>query len=212
MPQPLFRVSPASWTFPRMSSIESPMVPDTVQLIVEVAGLCSRAPALDVTRPAGIAPRRNAQRKCSYHCSRTSVDSTSASARATRLYVSSIVLSMGDPSFAVRRYFLSQISSEASWKEMASRSLGSIFTTVFMNPRRSDCCTPDLRISGCRCDPLNLPRSLILGRDAQTQDLVSGSKDYRGCPGSSRLAAIFCRVIFVHINHWVMRLSAVTVG
>jgi hypothetical protein len=39
-----------------MSSIESRMVPDTVQLIVEVAGLCSSAPAFDVTRPAGIAP------------------------------------------------------------------------------------------------------------------------------------------------------------
>ncbi len=56
MPQPAFSVSPASCTFFRMSSIESRMVPDTVQLIVEVAGLCSSAPALDVTRPAGIAP------------------------------------------------------------------------------------------------------------------------------------------------------------
>src|SRR6201986_5135165 len=44
---------------------------------------------------------------------------------------------MGDPSFAVSRYFLSQISSDASWKAMASISLGSIFTTVFINPRRS---------------------------------------------------------------------------
>ncbi len=39
-----------------MSSIESPMVEDTVQLIVEVAGLWSQAPALEVIRPAGIAP------------------------------------------------------------------------------------------------------------------------------------------------------------
>src|SRR4030081_1477576 len=122
-----------------MSSIESRMVPDTVQLIVEVGGLCSTAPAFDVTRPAGMAPRRSAQRKCSYHCSRTSGNSTSASARATRLYVSSIVLSMGEPSFAVSLYFLSQMSSDASWKEMALMSLGSIFTTVFMNPRRSEC-------------------------------------------------------------------------
>ena len=39
------------------------MVPDTVQLIVLVAGLCSqRAPALDVTRPAGMAPRRSSPR------------------------------------------------------------------------------------------------------------------------------------------------------
>ena len=53
MPQPAFSVRPASWTLSRMSSIESRMVPDTVQLIVEVAGLCSSAPAFDVTRPGG---------------------------------------------------------------------------------------------------------------------------------------------------------------
>src|SRR5579883_2409670 len=115
-----------------MSSIESRIVPDTVQLMVDVAGLCSRAPAFEVTRPAGIAPRRSAHRKRSYQCSRTSSRSTSASARATRWYVSSIVLSTGDPSLAVRRYFLSQMSSEASWKGIASTSLGSIFTTVFI--------------------------------------------------------------------------------
>ena len=57
---------------------------DTVQLIVEVAGLCSSAPALEVMRPAGMAPRRSAHRKRSYQCSRTSSCSTSASARATR--------------------------------------------------------------------------------------------------------------------------------
>ena len=85
MPQPAFSVSPASCTFARMSSIESRMVPDTVQLMVEVAGLCSSAPAFEVTRPAGIAPLRSAHRNCSYHCSRTSSRSTSASARATRL-------------------------------------------------------------------------------------------------------------------------------
>src|SRR6516164_3555574 len=52
MPQPAFSVSPASCTFFRMSSIESWIVPETVQLIVEVAGLCSSAPALEVMRPA----------------------------------------------------------------------------------------------------------------------------------------------------------------
>ena len=56
MPQPAFSVSPASCTLFKMSSIESRIVPDTVQLMVEVAGLCSSAPALEVTRPAGIAP------------------------------------------------------------------------------------------------------------------------------------------------------------
>ena len=62
------------------------MVPDTVQLMVEVAGLCSCAPALEVMRPAGIAPRRSAQvkRSIQYCCSST-VGSASASALATRL-------------------------------------------------------------------------------------------------------------------------------
>src|SRR5579863_4102316 len=45
---------------------------------------------------------------------------------------------MGVPSFAVRRYFLSHMSSDASWKGTASMSLGSILTTVFMDRRRSD--------------------------------------------------------------------------
>src|SRR3954467_9622860 len=175
MPHPLFSVSPASWTLPRMSSIESRMVPETVQLIVEVAGLCSNAPALDVTRPAGIAPRRNAQRKFSYHCSRTSGSSTSASARATRLYVSSMLISTGDPSLAVKRYFLSQISSDASWKETSSMLLGSIFTTVFMNPRRS--CQYARKTDLRWTRPPEPPRLLILGCVAQTQDLVSGSKE-----------------------------------
>src|SRR5260221_3266128 len=39
---------------------------------------------------------------------------------------------MGDPSLAVRRYFLSQMSNDASWKEIPSTSLGCILTTVFM--------------------------------------------------------------------------------
>jgi hypothetical protein len=61
----------------RMSSIESRIGPDTVQLMVDVAGLCSSAPAFEVTRPAGMAPRRNAHTKRSYQCSRTSSRSTS---------------------------------------------------------------------------------------------------------------------------------------
>ena len=32
------------------------MVPDTVQLIVDVAGLCASAPAFETMRPAGTAP------------------------------------------------------------------------------------------------------------------------------------------------------------
>ena len=85
MPQPALRVRPASWTFSRMSSIESLMVPDTVQLIVDVAGLCSSAPAFDTMRPAGIAPWRSAHKKRSCQRARSSsVVSTSAIARATR--------------------------------------------------------------------------------------------------------------------------------
>src|ERR1700731_3861341 len=49
-----------------------------------------------------------------------------------RLYVSSIDLSIGDPSLAVRRYFLSQMSNDASWKVILLTSLGCILTTVFM--------------------------------------------------------------------------------
>src|SRR5258708_35741090 len=60
-----------------------------------------------------------------------------------RLYVSSIDLSIGDPSLAVRRYFLSQMSNEASWKVILLTSLGCILTTVFM---------------GIRCAPLELSR------------------------------------------------------
>src|SRR6202051_4928229 len=81
MPHPALSVRPASWTFPNISSIESRVVPDTVHLMVEVAGLCWRAPAFDVTRPAGIAPWRSAHRNDSYHRSRHSSASTSASAR-----------------------------------------------------------------------------------------------------------------------------------
>ena len=53
--------------------------------LVEVFGLCSCAPAFDVMRPAGIAPRRSAHRNRSfqYFCF-SGVASVSASALATR--------------------------------------------------------------------------------------------------------------------------------
>ena len=38
------------------------MEPETVQLIVDVAGLYSIAPAFDMILPAGIAPERNAHK------------------------------------------------------------------------------------------------------------------------------------------------------
>ena len=97
-----------------MPDILSSTMPDTVQLIVEVAGLCSRAPALEVIRPAGIAPRLNAHRNFSYHSSLLAGISTSAKALATRIKESSISLSTCSPCFDFKRYFLSQISSETS--------------------------------------------------------------------------------------------------
>src|SRR5512135_316532 len=47
-----------------------------------------------------------------------------------------MVWSMGVPSFAERRYFLSQMSREASWKGMLRASLGSIFTAVLIAATR----------------------------------------------------------------------------
>src|SRR6186713_1524581 len=44
-----------------------------------------------------------------------------------------MVLSTGVPSFADKRYFLSQMSSDASWKGIASTSLCSSLTTLFMD-------------------------------------------------------------------------------
>jgi hypothetical protein len=68
-----------------MSSIESRTTADTVQLIVDVAGLWSRAPAFEMIRPAGIAPRRSASQNRSYQSLRAAgVVSTSATVRATR--------------------------------------------------------------------------------------------------------------------------------
>jgi len=85
MPAPDLSVKPASCTLRKMSSIESRMVPETVQLIVEVAGLCSQAPALEMMRPAGIAPWRSAHKNFSCQSARRSgVASTSERALATR--------------------------------------------------------------------------------------------------------------------------------
>ncbi len=138
MPQPAFSVSPASWTFSRMPSIESTMVPDTVQLMVLVAGLCSRAPALETMRPAGIAPRRSAHRKRSFQYFRFSgVGSASARARATRWLVPSMSASSSTPCLVFRRYFLSQMSSDAgcigiSWSVPAMVFLTASRRTVLM--------------------------------------------------------------------------------
>ncbi|MNV28790.1 hypothetical protein D3C71_1199930 [compost metagenome] len=90
------------------------MVPETVQLMVLVAGLCACAPALEMIRPAGIAPRRSAQAKRSLQCScSASVASASASALATRRYVASMSASSGSPCWVLSRYLRSQMSSDA---------------------------------------------------------------------------------------------------
>src|ERR1700733_7050370 len=103
---------------------------------------------------------------------------------------------MGVPSFAVRRYFLSQISSDASWKGTASMSFGLSFMTVFMNPWHSKYCAaydgsresarknraddcPTAVAKGC-CQTAEsperpTPRAPIFIADA-TQDLVSGEE------------------------------------
>ncbi len=148
MPQPAFSVSPASCTLFRMSSIESWMVPDTVQLIVEVAGLCASAPAFDMMRPAGIAPLRSAHRKRSYSASRCAGSSTSASVLATRASVSSMVASIGVPSLAVNRYFRSHMSSDASWNGISSTSLCSILTAVLIFSAMLPSSRPPYEIAG----------------------------------------------------------------
>ncbi len=110
--------------------MESWMVPDTVQLMVEVAGLCPRAPALEMIRPAGMAPLRRAQRKRPYQCSREALSSTSARARATRCQVPSTLASTGVPSLLLSRYFLSQISCDASCRAMVPRSVRGLRASV----------------------------------------------------------------------------------
>src|SRR5687767_12775103 len=55
-----------------------------------------------------------------------------------------MVLSTGVPSLADKRYFLSQMSSDASWKGMASTSLCSSLTTLFMDGYRSPMFRPVL--------------------------------------------------------------------
>src|SRR5690606_22775710 len=112
MPQPAFKVSPASRFFCKISSIESLIVPDTVQLMVEVAGFHASAPALEMTRPAGIAPFSSAQ-KNSFSQYALRLDSTSARVLATRFQVSATVSSRSLPSAFFKRYFLSHISSDA---------------------------------------------------------------------------------------------------
>src|SRR5690625_52805 len=113
MPQPALRVSPASTFLCKISCMESTMVPDTVQLMVEVAGLYSLAPALAVMRPAGMAPFSSAQRNCLRQCA-FCLGSSSARASATRSQVPLTVLSTLSPWWSLRWYFWAQMSQEAS--------------------------------------------------------------------------------------------------
>ncbi|MOA28343.1 hypothetical protein D3C78_1492800 [compost metagenome] len=117
-----------------MSSIESWMVAETVQLMVEVAGLRSCAPALATMRPAGMAPLRSAQRNCWYQCSRSSGASTSASAQATRRQVASMSASTGVPSASTSRYFCAQMSAEAACSGVLTDSGGADAPCLAMGP------------------------------------------------------------------------------
>src|SRR6185295_16906886 len=111
-----------------------------------------------------------------------------------------MVLSTGVPSLADKRYFLSQMSSDASWKGMASTSLCSSLTTLFMEgylspevlrtaffktpksePEKRDdpslqCLQiSDLLAAAVRRPPFPLPGSPTT-RCRETQHLVLGSR------------------------------------
>ncbi|MNR13244.1 hypothetical protein D3C85_1296390 [compost metagenome] len=117
-----------------MSSIESWMVPETVQLMVEVAGRRSCAPALATMRPAGMAPLRSAQRNCAYQCSRSLGASTSATARATRRQVASMSASTGVPSGSSSWYFCAQMSAAAACSGMLPAPGGADAPCLAMGP------------------------------------------------------------------------------
>jgi len=122
---------PASCTFDRMSSMESWIFPETVQLMVEVAGLYSCAPALEMMRPAGTAPRFSAQRNLSYQCCCFSaVSSMSARVRATRVKVPSTQRSTASPTLFFSCYLRCQISSEAGCSGISMRSIDSFLGDV----------------------------------------------------------------------------------
>src|SRR5690554_866647 len=82
--------------------------------MVEVAGLCASAPALEVIRPAGMAPFLRAQAKFFICSVRTLLFSTCAKAVATRWYVALMSLSTGSPVLVLSWYLLFQMSSEVS--------------------------------------------------------------------------------------------------
>ena len=94
--------------------MESWIVSETVQLMVEVAGLCSRAPALEMILPAGVTPCLNAQRNSWYHSCRLFLSSTFARALATRFWCGPCSGQTQSPFLVLRQYLLSQISREVS--------------------------------------------------------------------------------------------------
>ena len=110
MPPPCCMVSAASLTFSKIEPRSSSMQPITKQL-KSVTPRPVPAPAR--MRPAGrkakstmASANRPAQR------SRARLGSAAATARATLSQVSAMTRSTGDPSAALRRYFMSQICSE----------------------------------------------------------------------------------------------------
>ncbi len=110
MPPPCCMVRAASLTLSKMEPRSSSMRPITKQLKSVTA---RPVPAPARMRPAGRkAKSAMASAKRSAHCARARLGSAAAAACATRLHVSAMVLSTGDPSAALRRYFVSQICSE----------------------------------------------------------------------------------------------------
>src|SRR6185312_4600805 len=107
MPPPCCRVSAASRRAEKMPSIESSMVPMTKQLKRVTA---RPVPAPARMRPAGrnLCPARAAAKSCARRL-RCSGFSAAASASATRAQLVATSWSMGVPSAALKRYFMSQI-------------------------------------------------------------------------------------------------------
>jgi hypothetical protein len=110
MPPPCCMVRAASLTLSKMEPRSSSIRPITKQLKSVTA---RPVPAPARMRPAGrkaksaiASAKRRAQR------SRARFGSAAAAARATLAQVSAMVRSSGEPSAALRRYFMSQICSE----------------------------------------------------------------------------------------------------
>src|ERR1700730_13381247 len=111
---------------------------------------------------------------------------------------------MGDPSLAVRRYFLSQMSNDASWKVMLLTSLGCILTTVFMGIKNAPLELSREKHKTEGGGPIRQSRRLNqnVGRSAsfETTTYCVQSRSVR--PQAAHRQDIF-RLFFVHINLYI---------